>query len=79
MSEKYCILCFDDDVSGLEARATLLEGEGYSLTAVTLANWRPEKQVSRQAGLCSVTLLVNTGRVLRNRSKMLSLRKFYLL
>jgi CheY-like chemotaxis protein len=35
MSERYCILCVDDDVSGLEARAALLEGEGYSVTAVS--------------------------------------------
>ena len=34
MSERYCILCVDDDVSGLEARAALLEEEGYSVTAV---------------------------------------------
>jgi CheY-like chemotaxis protein len=35
MSERYCILCVDDDVSGLEARAALLEEEGYSVTAVS--------------------------------------------
>jgi DNA-binding NtrC family response regulator len=35
MSERYCILCVDDDVSGLEARAALLEKEGYSVTAVS--------------------------------------------
>ena len=35
MSERYCILCVDDDVIGLEARATLLEEEGYSVTAVS--------------------------------------------
>ena len=35
MSEKYCILCVDDDVHCLEARAALLEGEGYSVTAVS--------------------------------------------
>ena len=34
MNERYCILCVDDDVSGLEARAALLEREGYSVTAV---------------------------------------------
>jgi hypothetical protein len=28
MSERYCVLCVDDDVSGLEARAALLEEEG---------------------------------------------------
>jgi CheY-like chemotaxis protein len=32
---KYCILCADDDHIGLEARATLLEEEGYSVTAVS--------------------------------------------
>ena len=35
MSEKYCILCVDDDVIGLEARAAILEKEGYSVTAVS--------------------------------------------
>src|ERR1700678_1925077 len=35
MSDRYCILCVDDDVSGLEARAALLEAEGYSVTAVS--------------------------------------------
>jgi CheY-like chemotaxis protein len=35
MSERYCILCVDDDVSGLEARAALLETMGYSVTAVS--------------------------------------------
>jgi CheY-like chemotaxis protein len=35
MSDRYCILCVDDDVSGLEARAALLEEEGYSVTAVS--------------------------------------------
>jgi len=34
MRERYCILCVDDDVSGLEARAALLEEEGYSVSAV---------------------------------------------
>ena len=34
MSERYCILCVDDDVLCLEARAALLEEEGYSVTAV---------------------------------------------
>jgi CheY-like chemotaxis protein len=34
MSERCCILCVDDDVSGLEVRAILLEEEGYSVTAV---------------------------------------------
>ena len=35
MSERYCLLCVDDDVSGLEARAALLEEEGYCVTAVS--------------------------------------------
>jgi len=35
MSDRYCILCVDDDVSGLDARAALLEEEGYSVTAVS--------------------------------------------
>ena len=35
MSERYCVLCVDDDVSGLEARAALLEEEGYSVTAMS--------------------------------------------
>ena len=35
MSGRYCILCFHDDASGLEARAALLEEEGYSVTAVS--------------------------------------------
>ena len=35
MSERYCILCVDDDVSCLEARAALLEGESYTVTAVS--------------------------------------------
>ena len=35
MNDKYCILCVDDDASGLEARAALLEQEGYCVTAVS--------------------------------------------
>jgi hypothetical protein len=35
MSERYCILCVDEDVICLEARAALLEQEGYSVTAVS--------------------------------------------
>ena len=34
MSEKYCILCVDDDHIGLGLRSALLENEGYSVTAV---------------------------------------------
>jgi CheY-like chemotaxis protein len=33
MSERYCILCVDDDHIGLGLRAALLENEGYSVTA----------------------------------------------
>ena len=35
MSERYCILCVDDNVRCLEARAALLEEEGYSVTTVS--------------------------------------------
>ena len=35
MSERYCILCVGDDVSGLDARAALPEEEDYSVTAVS--------------------------------------------
>ena len=35
MSERYCILCVDDDHIGLGLRAALLENEGYSVTAVS--------------------------------------------
>jgi CheY-like chemotaxis protein len=35
LSLRYCILCVEDDVSGLEARAALLEEEGYCVTAVS--------------------------------------------
>jgi CheY-like chemotaxis protein len=35
MSERYCILCIDGDVSCLEAGTALLEEEGYSVTAVS--------------------------------------------
>ena len=34
MSERYCILCVDDNVHCLEARAALLEEEGYSVTTM---------------------------------------------
>jgi CheY-like chemotaxis protein len=34
MSERYSILCVDDDARCLEARAALLEEEGYSVTTV---------------------------------------------
>jgi CheY-like chemotaxis protein len=35
MSERYCILCVDDNVRCLEAREALLEEEGYSVTSVS--------------------------------------------
>ena len=35
MSPKYRILCVDDDLFGLESRATLFEEEGYSVTSVS--------------------------------------------
>lgn len=35
MSERYYILCVDDDVSTIEARAALLEEEGFSVTAAS--------------------------------------------
>jgi CheY-like chemotaxis protein len=44
---KYCILCVDDDVSCLEARATLLEEEGYSVTAVSCPLMALEHDVSK--------------------------------
>jgi CheY-like chemotaxis protein len=34
MSERYCIHCVDDDVTGLETSAVLLEEKGYSVIAV---------------------------------------------
>jgi CheY-like chemotaxis protein len=47
MSERYCILCVDDDVSGLGLRAAVLEGEGYSVTAVSCPFMALEYDVSR--------------------------------
>jgi CheY-like chemotaxis protein len=47
MSEIYCILCVDDDVSGLGLRAAVLEGEGYSVTAVSCPFMALEYDVSR--------------------------------
>ena len=35
MSKKYCILCVDDDIRGLDARAALVEEEGYSVTSMS--------------------------------------------
>jgi CheY-like chemotaxis protein len=35
LSLRYCILCVEDDVSGLEASVAPLEEEGYCVTAVS--------------------------------------------
>ena len=47
LSPRYCILCVDDDVSGLEARAGLLKEEGYSVTAVSCPLRALELDVSK--------------------------------
>jgi CheY-like chemotaxis protein len=47
MSERYCILCVDDDVICLEARAALLEEEGYSVTVVSCPLRALEHDVSK--------------------------------
>jgi CheY-like chemotaxis protein len=47
MSERYCILCVDADVSGLEARAALLEDQGYSVIAVSCPLMALEYDVSQ--------------------------------
>jgi len=47
MSEKYCILCVDDDVSCLQATAALLEEEGYSVTVVNCPLRALEHDVSK--------------------------------
>jgi hypothetical protein len=44
---KYCILCVDDDHSGLVARAALLEDEGYFVTAVSCPLMALEYDVSK--------------------------------
>jgi CheY-like chemotaxis protein len=44
---KYCILCVDDDVSCLEARAALLQEEGYSVTTVSCPLMALEHDVSK--------------------------------
>jgi CheY-like chemotaxis protein len=44
---KYCILCVDDDLVGLELRAALLEEEGYSVTAVGCPLMALEYDVSK--------------------------------
>jgi CheY-like chemotaxis protein len=45
--QQYCILCVDDNVSCLEARAALLEEEGYSVTAATCPLMALEHDVSK--------------------------------
>ena len=45
--QKHCILCVDDDLIGLELRSTLLEEEGYSVTAVSCPLMALEYDVSR--------------------------------
>jgi CheY-like chemotaxis protein len=47
MSERYCILCVDDIDSCLEARAALLEEEGYSVTSVNCPLMALEFDVSK--------------------------------
>jgi len=44
---KHRILCVDDDHAGLEARAALLEEEGYSVTAVSCPLMALEYDVSQ--------------------------------
>ena len=44
---KYCILCVDDAVNCLEARAALLQEEGYSVTAVSCPLMALEHDVSK--------------------------------
>jgi CheY-like chemotaxis protein len=46
-SRKHRILCVDDDLAGLEARAALLEDEGYSVTAVSCPLRALEHDVSQ--------------------------------
>jgi CheY-like chemotaxis protein len=47
MSERYCILCVDDDHVGRGLRAALLEDEGYSVTAVSCPLMALEYDVSQ--------------------------------
>jgi len=47
LSPKYRILCVDDDLIGLEARAALLEDEGYSVIAVSCPLMALEYETSR--------------------------------
>jgi CheY-like chemotaxis protein len=47
LPRKYCILCVDDDLIGLELRAALLEEEGYSVTAVSCPLMALEHDVSK--------------------------------
>ena len=45
--QKYCVLCVDDDLVGLELRTALLEEEGYSVTAVSCPLMALEYDVSK--------------------------------
>jgi CheY-like chemotaxis protein len=47
LPRKYCILCVDDDLIGLELRAALLEEEGYSVTAVSCPLMALEHDMSK--------------------------------
>ena len=47
LPRKYCILCVDDDLIGLELRAALLEQEGYSVTAASCPLMALEHDVSK--------------------------------
>jgi CheY-like chemotaxis protein len=47
LPRKYCILCVDDDLIGLELRAALLEEEGYFVTAVSCPLMALEHDVSK--------------------------------
>ena len=47
LPRKYCILCVDDDLIGLELRAALLEEQGYSVTAVSCPLMALEHDLSK--------------------------------
>jgi len=47
LPRKYCILCVDDDLIGLELRSALLEEEGYSVTAVSCPLMALEHDMSK--------------------------------
>jgi CheY-like chemotaxis protein len=44
---RHSILCVDDDVIGLRARAAVLEGEGYSVTSVSCPLMALKQDISR--------------------------------